>query len=190
MFSWVCRCCSSSFRRFPDISDSDDEGSSSSSNADPFVWRRGLDKHSSGEFLVAVVQANGVIKDHSQFEIGSDAFFVGVYDGHGGPDASQYVSNNLFQNLISRAQDDMNISEETIRSAFAATEDGFMTVVRRGFEIKPMIAEVGSCVLVGVIWKGSLYPASCVETYTTGSSNKINAEQLTSNHKASREEIR
>ncbi|KAK7272418.1 hypothetical protein RJT34_28999 [Clitoria ternatea] len=195
MLSWVSRCCSSSFRRFPDISDTDDEGSSSSSNADPLVWRRGLDKHSSGEFSFAVVQANRVIEDYSQVEIGSNAFFVGVYDGHGGPDASQYVSNNLFQNLISRAQDDGNISEETIRSAFAATEDGFMTVVRRGFEIKPMIAGVGSCVLVGVIWKGSLYVANLGDSraiigYTTGSSNKINVEQLTSDHNASREEIR
>ncbi|KAK7285483.1 hypothetical protein RJT34_20256 [Clitoria ternatea] len=153
MLSWVSHCCSS-FRCFPDIS-SDDEGSYSSSNVDLLVWRRGLDKHSSGEFSFVMVQANKVIKDHSQVEIGSDAFFVEVYDGHSGPNASSTsaitssrISLSLDPSHSGRAQGDGNISKETIRSLFAATKDGFMTAIRRGFEIKPVIVGVGSCVLI------------------------------------------
>lgn len=68
---------------------------------DPLLWSRDLERHSCGDLSFAVVQANEVIEDHSQVETGRDATFVGVYDGHGGPDASRYISDHLFLNLIS-----------------------------------------------------------------------------------------
>lgn len=78
-----------------DISDSD------SSHQDSLLWCKDLEKHSYGDFSFAVVQANEVIEDHSQVETGRDAFFVGVYDGHGGPEASRFIRDHLFRHLMS-----------------------------------------------------------------------------------------
>jgi len=80
--------------------DSDDEATNIGNS---LLWRRDLQKHSCGEFSYAVCQANEVIEDHSQVEIGSNAIFVGVYDGHGGDDASQFIRRRIFQNLISES---------------------------------------------------------------------------------------
>ena len=79
---------------------SKDDGDDSSIE-DSLLWCRDLEKHSFGEFSFAVVQANSVIEDQSQVETGSDATFVGVYDGHGGPDASRYICDHLFLHLTS-----------------------------------------------------------------------------------------
>lgn len=70
---------------------------------DSLLWSRELEKHSYGEFSFAVVQANEVIEDNSQVETGPDATFVGVYDGHGGPDASRFICDHLFRNLMSES---------------------------------------------------------------------------------------
>ena len=111
MFSWLARLVSSCLRpvrryaRMSKDGDDDDDGvdESTSSVEDSLLWRRDLLKHSCGEFSFAVVQANEVIEDHSQVEIGSDAIFVGVYDGHGGPEASRFVRDHLFQHLMSES---------------------------------------------------------------------------------------
>lgn len=81
--------------------DDDDEGSLSGGEDDALIWSKDLEKHSHGEFSFAVVQANAVLEDQSQVETGRHATFVGVYDGHGGPEASRYISDHLFNHLIS-----------------------------------------------------------------------------------------
>lgn len=68
---------------------------------DASIWYKDLEKHFCGEFSFAVVRGNRVIEDHSQVETGKNATFVGVYDGHGGPDVSRYISEHLFSHLIS-----------------------------------------------------------------------------------------
>ena len=89
------------------------------------------------------------------------------------------------------------ITEETLRAAFSATEEGILTLVRRTCSLKPLIAAVGSCCLVGVIWKGTLLIANVGDSRavlgsrsSTNRSNKIAAEQLTSDHNAALEEVR
>ena len=52
------------------------------------------------------------------------------------------------------------ISEDILRSAFSATEDGFLNLVRRTCGIKPLIAAIGSFCLVGFIWRGTFYVAN------------------------------
>lgn len=71
--------------------------------------------------------------------------------------------------------------------------------MRRTCDLKPLVAAVGSCCLVGVIWKGTLLIANVGDSRAVlGSmgnnnnnrSNKIVAEQLTSDHNAALEEVR
>ncbi|XP_045794211.1 probable protein phosphatase 2C 43 isoform X3 [Trifolium pratense] len=50
---------------------------------------------------MANAQANTIMEDQSQVEVAShNALYLGVYDGHGGVEASLYVLNNLFNNLL------------------------------------------------------------------------------------------
>lgn len=78
----------------------DDDSDSDSVIPDPLLWCKDLEKHFYGDVSFAVVQANEVIEDHSQVETGCNATFVGVYDGHGGPEASRFIRENLFLNLM------------------------------------------------------------------------------------------
>ncbi|KAL1559590.1 [pyruvate dehydrogenase (acetyl-transferring)]-phosphatase [Salvia divinorum] len=120
--------------------------------------------------------------------------FVGVYDGHGGPEASRYICDHFFNNLIRLAQENGAMSEEALRSAFSETENGFLTLVRRAYAISPVLAAIGSCCLVGVIWKRVLYVANLGDSRAVmgclNRSNRIVAEQLTLDHNASMEEVR
>ncbi|KAK4834128.1 hypothetical protein QYF36_017441 [Acer negundo] len=198
MLSWLGRiavACWRPVRRYARMNkDNIIEDDSDSSIPDTLLWCKDLQKHSYGDFSFAVVQANEIIEDHSQVETGRDATFVGVYDGHGGPEASRYISDHLFLHLMRLARENGSVSEDILRSAFCATEDGFLTLVRRTCGIKPLIAAIGSCCLVGVIWKGTLYVANLGDSRAViGSlsrSNKIVAEQLTKDHNASMEEVR
>lgn len=73
------------------------------------LWYKDLGSHVSGEFSMAVVQANNLLEDQSQVESGHLDFmksglygtFIGVYDGHGGPETSRFVNEKLFNNLKS-----------------------------------------------------------------------------------------
>lgn len=163
-------------------------------DGDALLWSHDLGRQSAGEFSMAVVQANTVIEDHSQLETSPAVTFVGVYDGHGGADASRYVSHHLFPNLTKFAREMGTISEEVISKAVSATEDGFLAHVRRAREINPMIAANGSCCLVGVIWRGTLYVANLGDSRAVlgslGRQDTIVAQQLTTEHNASMEEVR
>uniref|UniRef100_A0ACD5V5C3 Uncharacterized protein n=1 Tax=Avena sativa TaxID=4498 RepID=A0ACD5V5C3_AVESA len=175
--------------------DEDNGGSGSGADADDLLlWSRDIARHAAGEFSFAVVQANEVLEDHSQVETGAASTFVGVYDGHGGAEASRFISNHLSAHIVRLAQESGTVSEDVVRNAFSATEQGFLSLVRRTHLIKPSIAAIGSCCLVGVIWRKTLYLANlgdsrAVVGCVTGS-NKIVAEQLTRDHNASIEEVR
>uniref|UniRef100_A0A1D1Y3B2 protein-serine/threonine phosphatase n=1 Tax=Anthurium amnicola TaxID=1678845 RepID=A0A1D1Y3B2_9ARAE len=190
MFSWLGRIAAACWRpvqRYARMSKDEDED-------DALLWSRDIGRHSAGEYSFAVVQANELLEDHSQVETGHAATFVGVYDGHGGPDASRFISDHLFLHLMRLARENGSISEDVVRNAFSATEDGFLAHVRRTRQIKPLIAAIGSCCLVGVIWRGSLYVANLGDSRAVigclGRSNNIIAEQLTRDHNASMEEVR
>ncbi|XP_072956665.1 probable protein phosphatase 2C 25 [Typha angustifolia] len=192
MFSWLGRtvsACWGPVRRYARMSKDEDEG-----GGDALLWSRDIERHAAGEYSFAVVQANEVIEDHSQVETGTSATFVGVYDGHGGADASRFICDHLFQHLVRHVQESGMISEDVVRNAFSSTEDGFLAHVRRVHQIKPLIAAIGSCCLVGVIWRGTLFVANLGDSRAVigclGRSDKIVAEQLTRDHNASLEEVR
>jgi len=92
------------------------------------------------------------------------------------------------------AQESRTLCEGTLREAIAATEDDFMTIVSRSFRIDSSMAQVGSCVLVGLIWRGILYIANLGDSRAVvgcaGRCNSIIAEQLTRDHNVGREDIR
>ena len=76
---------------------------------DGLMWYKDLGKHVYGEFSMAVIQANSSLEDRCQLEsgpftsshLGPQGTFIGVYDGHGGSEASQFVADNLFFHLKS-----------------------------------------------------------------------------------------
>ena len=66
---------------------------------DGLLWFRDIGKYGSGEFSMAVIQANQVLEDQSQIESGQFGTFVGIYDGHGGPETARYVCDHLFRHF-------------------------------------------------------------------------------------------
>ncbi|KAG8374285.1 hypothetical protein BUALT_Bualt11G0115600 [Buddleja alternifolia] len=193
MFSWVEKSVSSCLGPLKNCVSMDDNQDLQMDD-DALIWSRDLERHFRGEFSFAVVQANAVLEDQSQVQTGPHATFVGVYDGHGGTEASRYVCNNLFQHLLRLAGESRRVSEDIIRNAFSQTEEGFLNIVRRDVGIKPNMTSIGSCCLVGVFCEGTLYVANLGDSRAVlgylGSSNKIVAEQLTQDHNASVEAVR
>ncbi|XP_015055411.1 probable protein phosphatase 2C 43 [Solanum pennellii] len=196
MVSWLDRtvaaCCQPS-DRYVDFSSGEDGVLGGEDY--PLLWYRDLEKHSCGEFSFAIVQANQVCEDYGHVEPGREGTFVGVYDGHGGLDASRFACDNLSRHLIMLARENGTIDEEVLNNAFAATEDGFLSIVEREFHIlDPGIASKGSCCLVGVIWKRTLYVANLGDSRAvlghTGRYNRISAEQLTNDHNVRIKEVR
>lgn len=72
------------------------------SNSDGLLWHSDLKQHASGEFSIAVVQANSTLEDQSQVITTPNTTYVGVFDGHGGPEASRFVNKYLFSFLHSK----------------------------------------------------------------------------------------
>ncbi|KAK8518079.1 hypothetical protein V6N13_027567 [Hibiscus sabdariffa] len=174
---------------------------------DGLLWHKDLGQHAYGEFSMAVIQANSLLEDQSQVESGplsasvSGPYgtFIGVYDGHGGTEASRYVNDNLFYNLKSIATEHQEISVNVLRKAFLATEENFLSLVRKQWLGKPHMASVGSCCLTGVICDGLLYIANAGDSRVvlgrSGRGTKgVKALQLSMEHNASidavREELR
>ncbi|KAM7468137.1 hypothetical protein LguiB_015699 [Lonicera macranthoides] len=175
----------------------------SSGRTDGLLWFKDLGPHVSGEFSMAVVQANGLLEDQSQVESGklslhnSGPFgtFVGVYDGHGGTEASRFVNDNLFLNLKKFASEHQEMSADVIKKAFLATDDEFLSLVKDQWLSKPQIASAGSCCLVGVICNGLLYIANAGDSRVVlGRAERairgVEAIQLSMEHNASNEFVR
>ncbi|PSS00449.1 Protein like [Actinidia chinensis var. chinensis] len=170
---------------------------------DGLLWYKDIGQQLNGEYSMAVVQANTLLEDQSQIESGCLGLldsgpygtFVGVYDGHGGPETSRYVNDQLFQNLKRFTSEQHSMSVDVIRKAFQATEEGFLSVVTKQWSIKPQIAAVGSCCLVGVICGGTLYIANLGDSRAVlgklvQATGDVLAIQLSTEHNASIESIR
>lgn len=120
MFSWLGKTASSCLSpsgRYAPMSKDDDEGLGGGEE-DALLWSKDLEKHSHGEYSFAVVQANTVIEDRSQVETGKSATFIGVYDGHGGPEASKYISDHLFNHLKSEISFSLSVVSTRMLSVF------------------------------------------------------------------------
>ncbi|GFP82811.1 probable protein phosphatase 2c 38 [Phtheirospermum japonicum] len=87
------------------------------------------------------------------------------------------------------------MSADVIKRAYLTTEEEFLSVVKKQWEIKPQIASVGSCCLVGIICGGLLYIANAGDSRAVlGRLNKYDKEvkaiQLSTEHNANLESVR
>ncbi|GAB2276691.1 hypothetical protein Dimus_011407 [Dionaea muscipula] len=131
----------------------------------------------------------------SSLEAGPHGTFIGIYDGHGGPEAAQFVDNHLFENLKKFTTENGAMSAEVIDKAFLATEEQFLSLVRKQWQENPQIASAGACCLVGVICNGLVYIANAGDSRVVlgkldSSDNSVKAIQLSSEHNASQESVR
>lgn len=89
------------------------------------------------------------------------------------------------------------LSADVIKKAFNATEEEFIHLVKRALPIKPQIASVGSCCLVGAISNDELYVANLGDSrvvlgrkVSKGSKDGVVAERLSNDHNVAYEEVR
>ncbi|TYH44472.1 hypothetical protein ES332_D11G196800v1 [Gossypium tomentosum] len=179
------------------------KGSDASGWQDGLLWYKDNGQHFNGEFSMAVVQANNLLEDQSQIESGSLSTlesgpygtFVGIYDGHGGPETSRYINDHLFQHLKRFTTEQQSMSVDVIKKAYQATEDGFFSLVTKQWPMNPQIAAVGSCCLVGVVCNGTLYIANVGDSRAVlgrlvKATGEVFAIQLSSEHNVAIESVR
>ncbi|KAA8536260.1 hypothetical protein F0562_028738 [Nyssa sinensis] len=166
-------------------------------SGDGLLWHIDLKAHATGDFSIAVVQANSSLEDQSQVFTSPSATYVGVYDGHGGPEASRFVNRHLFPFLHKFATEQGGLSADVIKKAFNATEEEFLHLVKRSFPVRPQIASVGSCCLFGAISNDVLYVANLGDSRAVlgrrnseGQKTKVVAERLSKDHNVSCEDVR
>nr|KJB72849.1 hypothetical protein B456_011G200800 [Gossypium raimondii] len=163
---------------------------------DGLLWYRDIGKYGSGDFSMAVIQANQVLEDQSQIESGQYGTFVGIYDGHGGPETARYVCDHLFKHFRAIAAESQGVvTAETIQRAFRQTEEGFTTLVSESWSTRPNMATVGTCCLVGVIHQQTLFIANLGDSRVVlgkkvGNTGGIAALQLSTEHNANIAAIR
>lgn len=104
-------------------------------------------------------------------------------------------------NCVEFATEQGGLSPDVIKKAFSATEEEFLRLVKRSFPVKPSIASVGSCCLVGAISNDVLYVANLGDSRAvlgrrvTGSkigskSSMVVAERLSTDHNVGDEQVR
>jgi len=71
----------------------------SAAAADGMLWQTELRPHAAGEFSMAAAQANLAMEDQAQVLASPSDTLVGVYDGHGGADASRFLRSRLFPHV-------------------------------------------------------------------------------------------
>ncbi|XP_022775456.1 probable protein phosphatase 2C 60 [Durio zibethinus] len=178
-------------------------GSDAAGRQDGLLWYKDSGQHLNGEFSMAVVQANNLLEDQSQIESGSLSTlesgpfgtFVGIYDGHGGPETSRYINDHLFQHLKRFTTELQSMSLDVIKKAYQATEEGFFSLVTKQWPMNPQIAAVGSCCLVGVVCNGTLYIANLGDSRAVlgrlvKATGEVLAIQLSSEHNVGIESVR
>lgn len=160
---------------------------------DALLWHKDLTQYATGDFSIAVVQANARLEDQSQVKVGPYGTLIGVYDGHGGPEASRFITHRLFPKIEGFARDLGGMSAKVLKQAFSATEEEFLGLVDKNWRTKPQIASVGSCCLVGVISGNSLFVANLGDSRVvlgTVRHSKVVAVRMSQEHNACNVEVR
>ncbi|KAK4799180.1 hypothetical protein SAY86_024545 [Trapa natans] len=164
---------------------------------DELLWDMDLKPHAVGDYSMAVVQANSCLEDQAQVMTSPSSTLVGVYDGHGGPDAARFVKHKLFPYINEFAKEQGGLSSDSIRKAFDATEEDFLNLVRRSLRAQPEIGKMGSCCLVGAITVDDIYVANLGDSRAVlgqrvfnGKNHSVVAERLSTDHNVRDREVR
>ncbi|KAK6923113.1 PPM-type phosphatase-like domain [Dillenia turbinata] len=172
-------------------------GGGDDGDGDGLMWHLDSKAHACGEYSIAVVQANSNLEDQGQVFATPSATYVGVYDGHGGPEASRFLSTHLFSYLHKFVTKEGGLSAEAIKKAVSATEDEFIDLVNNSWLDRPQIASVGSCCLIGAISDDQLYVANLGDSRAVLGqrvvdypSSTVVAERLSIDHNVCYPEIR
>lgn len=101
----------------------------------------------------------------------------------------------LFYMFVGFTTEQNSMSTDVIRKAFHATEEGFLSIVAKQWTVKPQLAAVGTCCLVGVICNGTLYIANAGDSRavlgkTVKATGEVIGIQLSTEHNASIESVR
>lgn len=95
------------------------------------------------------------------------------------------------------AKEQGGLSADVIKRAFDATEEEFCHLVKRSLPLKPQIASVGSCCLVGAISDDVLYVANLGDSRAVlgrrvdeDKKKLVVAERLSTDHNVAVEEVR
>ncbi|CAN1338630.1 Probable protein phosphatase 2C 38 [Linum perenne] len=187
----------------PLVDGESNKGGNATGRADGLLWYKDSGRHVNGKFSMALIQANNLLEDQCQLESGPmsslesgpQGTFVGVYDGHGGPEAARFVNERIFDNiksmfLLQFTSETGRMSSDVITKAFLATDEEFLFLVKNQWLIKPQIASVGACCLVGIVCNGLLYIANVGDSRAVlgrleKNMKKVKAIQLSSEHNAS-----
>lgn len=89
------------------------------------------------------------------------------------------------------------LSAEVIKKAFGKTEEEFLRLVRGQFPVRPQIASVGSCCLLGAISENVLYVANLGDSRSVigqrlsrFKKDVVVAERLSTDHNVASVEVR
>lgn len=109
--------------------------------------------------------------------------------------ANAYVTDLTAIHGAEFTAENQEISEDVINKAFLATEEQFLSVVKKQWLSTPQLASVGSCCLVGIICGGLLYIANAGDSRVVlgrleKAGKDIEAIQLSSEHNANLESVR
>uniref|UniRef100_J3MI52 protein-serine/threonine phosphatase n=1 Tax=Oryza brachyantha TaxID=4533 RepID=J3MI52_ORYBR len=128
---------------------------------DGLTWQAELRPHAAGEFSMAAAQANAEMEDQAQVMPSPEATLVGVYDGHGGPDASRFLRSRLFPLVHELAAEHGGaVTAEVMRKAFLAADEEYLQLLRWSLPNMSRAAASGSCCLLGAISDDTLYVAN------------------------------
>ncbi|XP_042397082.1 probable protein phosphatase 2C 77 [Zingiber officinale] len=133
------------------------------------AWRKGQNKHVMEDGYEVI----GNINDDP-----TQAFF-GVFDGHGGRAAVDFVSQNLGKNIVSALEEEENQPDLAIKAGYLTTDKDFIT---QG-------VKSGVCVATVLLKNGELHVANVGDCRVVLSHKGI-AKALTADHRAGREDER
>jgi pyruvate dehydrogenase phosphatase len=128
--------------------------------------------------------------------------YVGIYDGFNGPDATDYLLNNMFYAvhdelkgfLCNRNRNSSNKLKsedvlEALSEAMRKTEDAFLKIINEMINHNPVLAMMGSCVLVMLMKGEDVYLMNVGDSRAVLATRIGNHPQLTMDHSTHVKEV-
>ncbi|KAI3705023.1 hypothetical protein L1987_75253 [Smallanthus sonchifolius] len=112
-------------------------------------------------------------------DLDSKQALFGVFDGHGGAKAAEFVAKNLYRNIMSKIENKFEDDEvaEGVRDGYLATDSEFLKEDANG----------GACCVTALIRKGKLIVSNAGDCRAVMSRGGV-AQALTVDHKPSRKD--